>query len=329
MFSKVKWRSWKRYSGPMIRGTTKYVLEENSSHWERIVWLTAQVETGGRFGATTCYDGTGNTSGIIQGIAVYPRELSHEDNNPADDQGPLWKMMEYIREDYPELLKPIEDEFKEIGWVIKGGHVKIINDDGSSGDPVNGRLIREELTPNQGRVPRSGQQWIEAKNWALMFHNVFNDPRSFNAQIRFGINHAKAIAKRKPNVLRGESIESLIYTKDIKKYIERFVEYDPMDLAMAVFFSNTVNAPAMAFRKFKQANEIFCRGKKNKNPDLLSNSDREQFAKRLIRVLGNANFGRWNFRIATGRYQRTRKAAMKVWPKEMFVGPTAIMPRQL
>lgn len=327
MFNKVKWRRFKNYSGPMIRGKKKFLLSPTADHWERVVWLTAKVETGGKFGATNAYDGTGNTSGLIQGIAVYPKELAHEDNNPADDQGALWPMLEYIRLNHPDLTRRLEDEFLECGWVLKGGCVRVIEEDGSSGSPVNGRLLREELTPNQGKVPKSGEEWVQAKNWALMFHEIFNNEKSFAAQIQFGIEHAHKVAKRKPFFLRGKSISSLIYNNEIKD-TKLFTVNDPMDLAMAILFSNAVNAPAMAFKKLKQAFDFYA-GSENKRPNWQSPSDRLKFANLLVRILGHAEYGRWNFKIDTGRYQRTRKAAMKVWPKEFFTGKDAVMPKKL
>ncbi len=320
MFSKVKWRRWKSYSGPVIKGKIPFNLSENADHWDRVVWLTARVETGGKFGATTCYDGTGNTSGLIQAIAVYPRELAHEDNNPADDQGPLWKMVEAVRQDAPELLERLDDEFKEIGWKLVDGVICYAD---SENEIVPGKEIRNELTPTEGTVPRSGPSWQEAKGWALLFHNIFSHPDSFKAQVKFGLDHAHKNARKKPVILHRKTIESLVYRGDVND-TKLFSLKDPLDLAMAVLFSNAVNAPAMAFRKLSQALRLFGRRPNWQNPE-----DRRRFAKRLIRVLANANYARWNFKIATGRYQRTRKAAMKVWPKEMFTGSKAIMPKTL
>lgn len=324
---KVKHRRWKNYSGPSISGTTKFILKKESTHWERVVWLTSYVESGGKFGAITMYDGTSITAGITQCVLTYPKELAHEDNNPEDDQGPLWEMLEYIRDSNPKLTKKIEEEFLECGWVLKGGCLRVINEDGSSGAPVNGRLIREELTPNQGRVPQGGDDWLSAKNWALMFHDVFVHPDSFEAQVQFGIDHALKATRRRPSVLKGKTISSLVYN-DNPKDTKLFKADDPMDLAMAVLFSNAVNAPAMAFRKLKQAFDVFG-GAEGKRPNWQSPRDRLKFAKRLVRVLGTANYARWNFKIASGRYQRTRKAAVKVWPSEMFRGREAVMPRRL
>jgi len=327
MFSKVKWRQWKKYSGPWIKGTSKFTLGPGADHWQRIVWLTAQVETGGTFGATMAYDGTGNTSGVIQGIAVYPRELAHEDNNPEDDQGPLWDMLEHIRYDNPELTKPLEDELFECGWALKGGRLRVINKDGSSGEIVNGRLIREELTPNQGVVPKSGNDWASAKSWALLFHEIFANPNSYDSQIRFGIEHAQKSTRRKPSVLRGKTISSLVYSNNPLD-TKLLTPNNPVDLAMAVLFSNMVNAPAMAFRKLRQAFDTFAGGDERR-PNWQSPKDQQRFAKKLIEALGKANYARWNFQITSGRYQRTRKAAMKIWPVEFFEGRGAIMPRRL
>jgi hypothetical protein len=322
MFSKVKWRQWKDYSGPFIKPTTKLRLSEDSNHWERIVWLTAQVESGGKFGAIVGYDGTGITAGLNQCISVFPKELSHEDNNPRDDQGPLWKLLEYIRQDCRDTVRELEDELFECGWVLKDNYLYHID-----GGLVNGREIREEFTPNQGKVPKFGRDWDSAKSWALIFNDIFADQRSFNAQIRFAIDHAYKTARRKPHILRGQTVESLIYQGNVKD--TKLISPDnPMDLAMAVFFSNAVNAPAMAFRKLKQAYDEFSQ-QMNKRPNWQNRRDRFIFAKTLIYKLGTADYARWNFKVSNGRYQRTLKAATKRWPINFFEGADQIMPRRL
>ena len=320
---KTRFRKWKEYSGPLIYGKAKFSIHDAPTHWDRIVWLTSQVECGGRFGTVQSFDGTGMTAGLGGYIAVYPKELAHEDNNPADDQGALWELLNYIKKETPQLTKRIDEEFKELKWVLFNGQVRFINEDGTPGDLVNGRVIREELTPNQGVVPKYGPDWDSAKGWAVMFHDVFSHPDSFAAQIKFAVEHTQALAKRKPPFLNRESIESIVYGGDCAD-TKLFSLDDPMDLAMAVLFSNAVNAPAMAFRKLKQAMNAF-----EDRPNWQSLYHKRTFARILIRVLGNANYARWNFKIVTGRYQRTRKAAMNKWPNHLFEGSRAVMPKRL
>lgn len=96
------------------------------------------------------------------------------------------------------------------------------------------------------------------------------------------------------------------------------------DLAMAMFWSNTVNAPGAALRKLCQAADMLGREYGD-----FSEERQVKFAKRLVNKLGNTTFGRWDDDIPGGRYQRTRRAATKVYPRRLFVGPQAIMPKDL
>jgi hypothetical protein len=86
---------------------------------------------------------------------------------------------------------------------------------------------------------------------------------------------------------------------------------------MSVYWSNSVNAPGHALK-------LLCRV-----ADAYPSSRDPLFAKALVTALGNTSFGRWDDDIPGGRYQRTRLAAMQVWPFELFEGPTAIMPKDL
>lgn len=324
MLGKVKWRKLKNYSGPLIKGTEPFHLSEDADHWERVIWLTAQVETGGKFGATVAYDGTGNTSGIIQAIAVYPRELAHEDNNPADDQGPLWRLLDKIFALNMFAVDALKEEIEDTGWYLKGGILRWID----TGHIVPGKDIRDELTPINGKVPRFGASWAQAKEWALLFHNVFVHPDTYDSQISFGIHHAQQVAKRKPKALKGTTVEELLYKGSLTQWSRLCIPDDPLDLALAVFFSNSVNAPAIAFRRLWMATQAFKRDR-GQLMNALKPLHREIMARMLIRSLGTSSYGRWNFRNPKGRYQRTRRAAMKVWPSHLFIGSKAVMPKKL
>jgi hypothetical protein len=321
---KIKYRRYKEFSGPMIRGTIPFNLDKDHNHAKRILWLTTMVESGGKFGATMGYDGTGNTSGLIQCIAVYPRELSMEDNYCLNDQGTLWPLIEEVAETSPAILEELYSKLEHRNWTIRDGKVRVAYSEDNS-KCVNGRILRNELTPNNGKVPRLGKKWNQAKEWALVFHKIFSHPESFDAQIRFGIKHFNKIIERKNRYIDKKSISDLIYGKGVEA--QSLDLFDPIDLALCFFFSNSVNAPAIAFRKLGTTFASFKRVHRHE-PNFDSSADRESFAKILIRVLGTYNFGRWHFENVNGRYQRTRKVAMKVWPSAFFVGKKAIMPKK-
>jgi hypothetical protein len=90
---------------------------------------------------------------------------------------------------------------------------------------------------------------------------------------------------------------------------------EELDLAMAIWYSNSVNAPAIAIQclgaAWKEAG-----GKLDKLPS------------EIIRQLGTSTFGRWNANIAGGRYQRSRKVAMDcgLWSTSLFKTAGGIMP---
>jgi hypothetical protein len=322
MFDKVKWVQFKNYSGVSIKGTTPFNLPAYANHWDRVVWLTSIVESGGKFGTVISYDGTGATAGLCQMIAVYPKELADEDGNPENDQGSLWRQIERIRKADPSTVTELLTSLKNgKGWDLVNG--KVVGQDGKT---LNGRVLREELTPNQGRVPRKGPDWEQAKCWGMVFHNLFSNPNTFETQVSFSIEHAKETARRKTPLLHGVPISETIY-KDNPDQVDDFIIGTPLDLAMAVFFSNSVNAPAAAYRRFTQALDAH-RISLGHPLDLTKPVERLRFAARLIRVLGTAQFARWNAEIPGGRYQRTRSTAQEIWPPEFFTGPNAIMPKK-
>jgi hypothetical protein len=321
MFSKVKWKQFKNYSGPAIYGKKKFKYYDGFfNHWSRAVWLVSQVESGGRFGSVCMYDGTGITSGLIQAVAVYPRELANEDDDPADDQGPLWQMLQMIKTNNPGVLLELESELRKsplCGWKLDNG--KVI--DLETGNLINGRIIREIFTPCEGTVPKWGLYWEYSKIRALIFHRIFNNQKTFQSQIDYGVKHFKKLAKRKVKGLKNKTVSDILYPAnfDASNFM---VTDDPTDLAAAVFYSYAINAPRKAFEILRISDHVF----KSQNPFPVS-KQKKSFHEILISNLAVEDYGRWHFLHKNGRYQRTRNAAMKVWPKWMFKGPNEIMPK--
>jgi hypothetical protein len=320
--TKVLWRKFRSYAGPMIKGTVPYEVPElQHNHVERAFWLTAKVETGAMFGSVMAYDGTGMTAGLDQHVAVYPRELAgKDDGNALDDQGGLWKLlrrMEYVQGNpgYQSRLTGLWTAFENEGWyVAQDGVLRYALDlrpgDGRAGSPVFGREIRNVFTPMNGEVdgPYNREQ---AKKWIHWFHLVFSHPDGFRAQVEFGKEHLVKRTKRR-------GIEWAYNHQEITNLVVgRNIDIED-DLAMCMYHCHSVNAPAVANKALDAVH------RRVGNKTIID-------ARKLIRLLGTSSYGRWSDNLKTGRYQRTRSAARAsgLWPKSLFDGKNALMPRDL
>jgi hypothetical protein len=97
---------------------------------------------------------------------------------------------------------------------------------------------------------------------------------------------------------------------------------------MSVFHSNSVNAPAIAFNRINLATAAFQEHFGKQSPPGLPEEEL-YMAKKTVRALGTSSYGAWHFSKKSGRYQRTRRRAMKIWPAEFFTGRDAVMPARL
>jgi hypothetical protein len=332
---KIVHASYKDFSGPRVLGVTKYNPSATASHWERAFAVTSIVESGGYFGALALFDGTSCTGGLHQTILTYPKELASEDFRAEDDQGDLPKLLklfEYLPNfsQYAQLTY----EFKKQGWYVAQdakirytiGKPTIINDKTVTvkpGDIVFGQELRNTITPLNGKVPSSGKYWLESCRWATLFHNVFAHPSTFPIQVKFGIDHS-INSSRRIKLSNGLSVSQFIYGSTDSS--EPFYDCPELDLAMMLFWCNSVNAPGHATKILNQTvKQIGFTGYKVGN--------KKDFGKVLIRNLGTSNFGRWSYTDATGRYQRTRNAIMELaktcplWKDEHFA-ILGVLPKQ-
>jgi len=306
----------------MIHGKAPLQLNNPHNHWDRILWLTSQIESGGKFGSVMAYDGTGMTGGLIQAVAVYLKALEKINNNPAEEQGSLWELLTDIKESDSTLLSNLDAEFDKLGWQLRKGKIY----QGETSNLIRGKTIRDILTPTLGTVPRIGPNWENSKAWAILFHEIFSDERSFAAQKEFGIKHFKRAAKRKLPLLNKKSIESIFYNGNIEK--TTFKITNPLDLALSFLFSNMVNSPTSAFTKLKEAIESTFPTYFTSNSVIEFNNQtiRTLIAKAIIQALAKGGPARWSYELPNGRYQRTRRAAKNVWRSAFFKDPTGLMP---
>lgn len=308
-----------KYAGVRVNGTVPIKDVYTDLHLDRVSWLTAQVESGGKFGTVINYDGTGMTAGIHQAIAVYPRAL--DDGVKANDQGPLWKLLNRIWS-LPDTLQlatvrdPLVEFMDRYGMILspEGKCLSV-----GTGKLLSGQLIRDIFSgASSGVMPISGKNRERAEECAELFHSLFACPDTFRVQLRYGAEHFVKRSERvklrfcKTSVMKSDTIREAIYPCALPR-VDSEVCPPELDLAMSVFWSHSVNAPGMALKKLCRAVDLA--------------TDPDEFPKVLLRVLATTKYGRWHRDIKGGRYQRTRKYAMQIWPKNLFVGPEAIMPK--
>lgn len=324
MTTRVNFRSIGKYTGPVIYGTEVVKPPGGPFHAGRAFWLTGQVETGNRLGSVMMADGTGFTIGIDQHIAVYPKELAAEDFNAADDQGGAWALLAAMEIAHAPVGM-LWEAFKMRGWYVApdgtlrwlaAGTHKVQNRklEHQSGDLVHGATIRDAITPTGGKVVKTCEKET-ARDWALMLHELTRAPTSRDVQVAFGVKHlCDRVRTRKLRLAehrRRGTVQQAVYGLANIETIKLTDLGEPLDLAMCVFHSYTVNAPAVAF-------ELLTEALNERNIE----TEPERFATLLLAKIKAKKYGFWD-----KRWERTRKAAMEVgwWDGALFKRPAGIM----
>lgn len=290
MTAAVRWAQYREYSGCLVPGTVKVPKPANTLHMERAFYLTALIEAP-LYGSVQSYDGAAMSAGPLHNIAVYPRTL---------EQGSLFALLHHINvtatacTEHRELFHAL----KTRGWEVRAsGKLH----DVKAGTLIPGRSIRDEFTPMDGKVPKTGALWLKATHWAWLFHRLFAAPATFEAQKQYSINWLVTTQKETENAFyRGRNPKTLdTQGPDCLSPEE--------DLAMCVYHCYSVNGPAPAKTELLNA--------------LRSTGGGSGFARTLLRYLYDNAFGNWRI-----RYTRTREAALAsgLWPRELFEGKTAI-----
>jgi hypothetical protein len=315
--SRAKVVNFRDYRGLQINGTVLLGSDGLNTHLDEVSWLTAQVESNGRFGSVMNYDGTGMTAGIHQAIAVYPRAV--RDNNLKNDQGPLWKLMSRMKS--VGLLVAIESHLEEYGVYLSSDSKCLWNREGKI---VEGKFIRSMFTGDEGGVmPTSGRGRRECTRWVKEFHEAFSDEAGFGVQLHYGAEHFEKMS-RKPlrychdDEISGRSILDVFYGgTPLSSTVDLPEHYS---LAMSMFWSHSVNAPGFALKKL-------CRQVADKY--LQDVVDKTETASRaIIQALGDTPFARWDDDLKNGRYQRTRTYAKRKWAAHLF-GDDGVMPKNI
>lgn len=336
----VRHKVFRSYSGPVVYGQKIEPAARAETHALRAVTITEGVETGYRVGSIMAADGTAMTAGRGQHILVYPRELANEDFDSKDDQGGLGALL-YKIERTVRGSQPFDDlfnAFNQEGWFLSNnGQFRWLEDgrakvkgrfvDHLPGDLIHGAVLRDTITPVGGKVPKTGERWQQARRWALLFHDVFSDPFTFQTQLEFEVEHLiHRVEYRKfafHSARRKETVSQVVYGGSSMAGMKAGMDIsEELDLAMCVFHSHTVNAPSIAFRKLRDTLDA------TGFTPYQSNISEIAFACELLKRLAKTKYGRWNEDVQGGRWDRTRARAREsgMWPSRFFRGSSAIMP---
>jgi hypothetical protein len=291
MTMKITHASYHGWSGGAARGGPAFKDPVSTArHADRAVWLTGQLEAPS-WGVVQNYDGAAMSGGILNNIAVSPRDNS---------QGSCFALLRRIRDSMrpgdgaaftTQSVQDLFAAFDQQGWTITEDNVLRTKADGRL---VPGVVIRNVFSPPNGHVPGEGPAWEQTKKWLTLFFNVFADPVTYSAQSSYAISWLVAGGKKE---------ELAVYQHYVDPHLDTWIglqstAMDPhLELAMCVYHSFSVNAPSEALLCLRHV------------PAALPV---REFARTLVQLLGTRNYGAWhdNPQNTGNRYDRTRSA---VW----------------
>jgi hypothetical protein len=302
----VLWRQYKDYSGCLIRGTAPIVPQDPSKHLSCAAWLTAEAE-GPSYGYVQSYDGAGISAGLLHNVLVLPKDLV-----PGDLTVLVRRLLDAMPENYHYAARAFEAELKTKSWTLApDGKIRLFD-----GKIVSGGALRNWAAPSDGRVPRVGADWEQAKKIAQLFHDLFVDRNGWKIQEDFAI----AWLARGNRAAELEVYRKFSGQPDLDSFVSLPAKAipDEIHIAMSVYHSFSVNSPKVAAECLARAWVAEA-----------SQVDHVRFAKHLVRELGTRGRDAWHDEPGDGsnRYDRTRVA---LWGRpDLFPGGHDLMPRDL
>lgn len=291
-----RWVRFSSFAGFMARGTggAFEAPVEPLRHIDRAVWLAGQLEAP-TWGTVQGYDGCGMSGGIIHHIAVGPRDLSQGSFFPL-----LRRVFDHLdaTSGAPVNKSRIELRLDALGYQLgRDGKIRT-----KAGELLPGRDVRGMLGARDGNTARKGADADKALWWTTECRDLLSHPSTRKPQSDYA-----ALWLAQGN----SSLELGVYRR-----FSRLVRLDAMldvearslppevDLAMCIYHAFSVNGPAPAAAVLKAVEAI---------------TDPMSFSKRLVRGLGKRQFGRWQDEPGDGgnRYDKTRRAALRFWPKDL------------
>ncbi len=299
---KVKHRKYKDFAGPVLYGHDEMQKPDQSDPFlEKLVYLTAKVESGGYFGSVFMADGTGITAGLCQHVSVLPKQMRW---------GDLWKLVAFIDCFFPVAYYDLGELLLEQDWEFQPDGV--LRDD-TNQVAVPPGVFRNTVTPTQGVVPEEGPAWRTAKLWCLAVHQLFSHPNTQRAQVLYECRHFQKMIERTHfrGVLGGKMVSTLAFPTGVTRSMP--FEDPHVELAMLVFLSFAVNAPKWAYQALERAIRSHGIGEGFVPTTDCMPGRAKLFAAALIKELEQVGGSKWDDDREYGRYQRTRKVLLTMF----------------
>ena len=320
--NKVKHKRYKNFAGPVLYGHTRMAQPADDTFLEKLVYVTAMVESGGFYGSVFMADGTGITGGLCQHVAILPRQMEY---------GGFWKLMAFIDAFFPVIYYDLGDLLIEEGWTFQpDGRLR----DYTTDIEVPPFVFRQAVTPRHGVVPppegypdpddtdEEISMWRQAKLWCLAVHQILAQPATHRAQLIYECRHFQKMIERThfKGILEGKRVGDVAFPNSAT----RSPFDDPrVELAMLVFLSFAVNAPKWAYTAFESALEL--QGYQGQVP-LMKSKQSRLFARELIKQLERVGGSKWDDDRKYGRYQRTRDVLKTMFDSDVV---DDVMPEDL
>ena len=311
--AEARWIEFHDWAGIVVNGTADVPKPTTDLHMDRAFYLTSQLEAP-HFGSVQSYDGAAMSGGPLHSIAVLPKSMA---------QGDFFKLLRHLEVATPTstALQALFRAYAGKGWAVaRDGKLR----DSRTGTDISAQVIRDTFTPTNGKVPKTGPLFEQAKQWALLHFAVFSDATTFAGQRDYAIgnliNTRKAdeqlfYKQMNLNTLR---VWTAVIAEDAHIADDEYNNHLTLqeDLAMCMYHAHSVNGPSPAAEVLKAVLPHHQRG--------------TAFAKRLIHDLGKKKYGRWEDTAdGKNRYDRTRDAALAsgLWPRDFFIGTDVLMPK--
>lgn len=303
--TRPKYVTFRKWAGYRIRGVERVAPSDTNAHLYRAFYLVSQLESP-KWGAVQSYDGVGMSGGPLHNIAVYRNGR----------QGTLWPLLRRIEIDSAggkcSQLHDLWGALGDVGWyVAQDGRLR----HATTGRLVPGREIVREFTGPGGVAPRRGAGAARAKRWITLFHRLFANRYTWDAQRDYAITWLMETQT---------SLEDDAYRTLLGAPLEDLRLADPQelglawDLALCVYHAYSVNAPGQAAKVLRR----FLRNHAARDYG-------EDAPRILIRRFGTSRFGRWKDTSDNrNRYDHTRIAAARsgLWPRSLV---TELLPKNL
>ena len=325
-----KHKKYKKYSGPVLYGRDKIDIEmdttwDDAPFLEKLVYITATVESGGFYGSVFMADGTGITAGLCQHVAILPRRMQW---------GGFWKLMAFIDCVFPVYHYDLSRLLEEQGWFFQPDCVLRGYDD----IPVPVHVFRNTVTPVDGAVPDGGPELEDSVRWCKAVRQIFAHPHTYRAQLMYECRHFQKMIERNHfrrnsassaslfwnsfhGVLDGKRVSDVAFPRGVT--CQTPFEDPHIELAMLVLLSFAVNAPKWAYTALDKTLKFH--GHNGMVP-LDGHTRSRLFACELVKNLEQAGGTKWDDDRKYGRYQRTRNVLNEVFDDKVI---DLVMPKDL